>query len=258
MSTLTQQIAADKIQLLQEGIHEQAYERQRVAPAYADELYLHLADLLRALKSVLPEAKGTWLDYGSGCSPYRHLLSGATLRLADIVPHASHDYVLVPGQPCPAPDDSFDGILSTQVLEHVRDAQFYLRDCCRLLRPAGRLVLTTHGIWEDHGCPDDYWRWTADGLREEVRRAGFRVDKCLKVTTGLRALLQLLHAQRFLLLGYRRHPVGLCLHLAARMIRRFRAAINRYADAVVLSQSVTDDPKATIYLAILVVATKEA
>jgi hypothetical protein len=30
------------------------------------------------------------------------------------------------------------------------------------------VVLTTHGLFEDDGCPCDFPRWTADGLRLEL------------------------------------------------------------------------------------------
>jgi hypothetical protein len=48
-------------------------------------------------------------------------------------------------------------------------------------------MLTTHGLFEDHACPYDYWRWTASGLRRLVEQAGFKVDATKKVTTGPRA-----------------------------------------------------------------------
>ena len=44
-----------------------------------------------------------------------------------------------------------------------------------LLKPGGFLVLTTHGLFGDHGCPYDFQRWTADGLRLLLERAGFQI-----------------------------------------------------------------------------------
>jgi SAM-dependent methyltransferase len=168
------------------------YHRQREAPDPADPLYLHLVDLLDVVRPWLAAAEGRWLDLGSGTSPYRRYLPCEVVRAdvddpesADVAP----DIVLVPGEPCPAPTASFDGVLSTQVLEHVPDPAAYLADAYRLLKPGGTLVVTTHGIYEDHPCPLDLWRWTADGLRHLAAQAGFEVRTCTPVTCGPRAVL---------------------------------------------------------------------
>jgi SAM-dependent methyltransferase len=57
----------------------------------------------------------------------------------------------------------------------VAEPRTYLDECHRVLRPGGRLLLSTHGIMTYHRDPDDYWRWTGAGLRREMERAGFEV-----------------------------------------------------------------------------------
>jgi len=58
-----------------------------------------------------------------------------------------------------------DCILCNQVLEHAVDPGGLLREFRRVLRPGGLLLLTTpfHPIY--HADPDDFWRFTASGLR---------------------------------------------------------------------------------------------
>jgi SAM-dependent methyltransferase len=62
------------------------------------------------------------------------------------------------GEYLPFPTDSFDLILSHEVLEHVQDDQAAIREMVRTLRPGGRLVLfcPNRGYpFETHGI---YWR----------------------------------------------------------------------------------------------------
>ena len=41
------------------------------------------------------------------------------------------------------PSASFDGIISTEVIEHLENPRAMFRECSRLLRPGGKLVVTT-------------------------------------------------------------------------------------------------------------------
>jgi SAM-dependent methyltransferase len=52
-----------------------------------------------------------------------------------------------PGRPLPLPDNAFDLVLIAETLEHVQDVQTLLSEARRVLRPGGRLALTTpaHG-----------------------------------------------------------------------------------------------------------------
>jgi 2-polyprenyl-3-methyl-5-hydroxy-6-metoxy-1,4-benzoquinol methylase len=45
--------------------------------------------------------------------------------------------------PLPCPDASFDAIISTEVIEHLENPRAVFRELSRLLRPGGRLLLTT-------------------------------------------------------------------------------------------------------------------
>jgi SAM-dependent methyltransferase len=55
-------------------------------------------------------------------------------------------------------------VLCLQVLEHVPDPGAAVRELRRVVRPGGRVLLSTHGIYPFHPNPDDLWRWTYQGL----------------------------------------------------------------------------------------------
>ena len=120
--------------------------------------------------------EGRVLDLGAAESPYRDFFpAGADFVAADLPGNPNAALALNPDGTVPAPDGSFDAILSTQVLEHVADPALYLSEAHRLLRPGGRILVSTHGTFIYHPDPEDYWRWTAAGLRAALEHAGFRV-----------------------------------------------------------------------------------
>lgn len=137
------------------------------------------------------------LDLGAGESPYVESAQavGCELIAADISPESPGVIPIDPQTGRVSMDDAaVDAILSTQVLEHVADVQAYLREAHRLLKPGGLLLCSTHGAFILHRHPTDFRRWTTDGLRWELERAGFIVDRVeprlgiLATSTHLRSI----------------------------------------------------------------------
>jgi SAM-dependent methyltransferase len=168
------------------------YVRHRLQPRPGDPDYLCLIDLLNAVRDMAPLEAPRVLDYGCGGSPYRSLFTGAVYHRADLAGGADLDFPFTSDSRLPPEVGNYDLVLSSQVLEHVLDPALYLSECFRVLKPGGKLLVTTHGTFWDHACPHDYWRWTAFGLRKAVENAGFGVLEAKKITTGIRAALYLL------------------------------------------------------------------
>lgn len=93
------------------------------------------------------------------------------------------------------PDESFDFVFSDQVLEHVKgDPQKAFDESWRVLRPGGIVLHTTCFINPIHEAPNDYWRFTPEGLTLLARKfprildcGGWgNLDTWLLVRDGLR------------------------------------------------------------------------
>ena len=63
-------------------------------------------------------------------------------------------------------DDSFDSVFSVAVLEHVRQPWTVAAEQMRVLRPGGWLYAEAPFIFFFHGYPNDFTRFTREGLRQ--------------------------------------------------------------------------------------------
>lgn len=133
----------------------------------------------RAGASIAPDA---WvLDAGAGDGRYRAEMAhtryvGIDLTVGD--PRADYSQLDVLGDltQLPFQTDTFDAVLCTQVLEHVREPKTVLREMNRVMRPGGRLFLSAPQSWHQHQKPFDYYRYTSFGLRYLLEQAGLTVD----------------------------------------------------------------------------------
>jgi len=153
-----------------------------------------LFDRLRAIVGSDALQRGeTLLDYGCGNKPYESLFRQKFNAVigADFPGNSDAEIMVGPRGDLPISESSVDCVLSTQVLEHVESPDFYLAEAYRVLRPCGSLVLSTHGTWRYHADPVDYWRWTIEGLRLQIRRAGFDIWQIYSVLGMASCALQL-------------------------------------------------------------------
>ena len=90
----------------------------------------------------------------------------------------------------PFPEQSFDVVLCGDVIEHLRDPEAFFERVRPLLRPGGRLVLTTPNVanwamrlgllagrwhYTDRGILDRTHFFTRKTLEQTLERAGYRV-----------------------------------------------------------------------------------
>lgn len=128
-------------------------ELWRLVPEEPGPLPAHLVEFVRGLGPA-----GRALDLGCGDGRLTAELRAESLVAADVSGVALEraarrlagraETVLVdPDSPLPLPDSSFDLVLCAETVEHVRDVQLLLSEARRVLRPCGRLAITTpaHG-----------------------------------------------------------------------------------------------------------------
>jgi 2-polyprenyl-3-methyl-5-hydroxy-6-metoxy-1,4-benzoquinol methylase len=107
---------------------------------------------------------------------------------------------------CKFPDGSFDVVTLSHVIEHVEDPQRLLRECHRILKPSGRLVLVTpnaqswgHRVFRDRWrgleVPRHLFVFTVSTLRYFAESANFRT---VNASTTIRGAAWIFFASRCL------------------------------------------------------------
>lgn len=212
----------------------------RDAPRWSRLAYVVRA-LPKAIAALAPQllvpSGGRVLDYGCADRPYRQLLpADAEYVPADLPGNPEALVEVQPDGTVPVPGDSFDAVLSTQVLEHVQDPETYLAECFRVLRPGGRMLLSTHGIMVWHPDPVDHWRWTCGGLRHAVEQAGFEVVR-FEGVVGLAATgIQLFQDSAiYSLPRFLRKPFAFVMQALMGVADRFQSAESRRYNALVFA-----------------------
>jgi len=131
------------------------------------------------------------LDLGCGSKPYAPLFVGRCESYVGVDIHVpSKADVLGAGANLPFPDETFDVVLCTQVLEHDPEPECTIEEVHRVLADGGILILSTHGVWFKHG-EADFWRWTDAGLKRIM--SSFREVEIRNCGGQYSALFQLLN-----------------------------------------------------------------
>lgn len=148
--------------------------RSNVNPSILQHDYLALSTLysdiksgLRKIKKRVNKRKLDIIDVGCGDKPYFNLFKNIANKYigVDIKPGKCVDAVAT-GENLPFPPESFDLAISFQVLEHSNDPVKFVKELKRVLRKDSFALVSTHGVWPYHPSPNDYYRWTDEGLKK--------------------------------------------------------------------------------------------
>lgn len=148
----------------------------------------------KIIPSLLEEGKKVdILDYGCGVKPYYHIFGSHINKYSgvDVGNNPYADDLIQPGEALRYGDNTFDIVLSSQVLEHVEDVNQYLMEIKRVLRPGGFVLLSTHGTWQYHASPYDYQRWTSMGLKTLMKKYNFEIKEFVPILGQLAVTSQL-------------------------------------------------------------------
>lgn len=90
------------------------------------------------------------------------------------------------GNEFPFSCDTFDMVISTQVLEHVvSPLGGVLKEMARVCKSGGEVVISFPFVYQEHEVPFDYFRFTRFGIAELLSKAGLSVDTIKRDSSSL-------------------------------------------------------------------------
>jgi len=170
--------------------------------------------------------KGLTLDIGCADSPYAKYFPNRIGLDSQAGPNID---VVADTHQLPFADEKFDNILCTEVLEHLYSPHLAIAEMKRVLKPGGKLILSTRFIFPLHDIPNDYYRYTKYGLKYLFRNWQIiELKEETNTITTLAVLLQRIGYQGEIL---KFKPFKLLFFLKAKIIPWFSFLITKeYGD----------------------------
>lgn len=120
------------------------------------------------------------LDLGAGRGHFRELFRDSDYTSVDFYPYENIDIVADLTEPLPFETESWDYIILSNVLEHISKPRELLKECHRILKKDGTLLITVPFFIKLHQQPYDFYRYTEYALKDllsdfndvEIRKLG--------------------------------------------------------------------------------------
>lgn len=140
---------------------------------------------------------GKLLDFGCGCKPYKSLLVDVREYIGLDIDDRGLDHtnsvidVYYDGETIPFEDEYFDSMFSTEVYEHVPNLARIVPEMNRVLKIGGVMLVTAPLVWNEHGVPWDFQRFTKYGLINLLEKNGFEIIKTNTATSYVEMIFQM-------------------------------------------------------------------
>lgn len=155
-----------------------------ILPNYIIELANPEKFFIEKLLNQIETASGSMraLDAGAGPQDKKHFVVEKNYYyessdFEDIFDHnslAKQTYICSV-ESMPIGSDTYDLVLSIQVLEHLQNPEKAISEMSRVLKSGGMLFLSTNFLYPRHGSPHDYFRFTCDGLKTICNKHGLKI-----------------------------------------------------------------------------------
>jgi SAM-dependent methyltransferase len=102
-----------------------------------------------------------------------HSIEWDTLDITEYVPNIK---IITPNEySYPVADDTYDIVVSNNVIEHVKKIWTWIREIARITKPGGHIITVNPLSWPYHEAPVDCWRIYPEGMKALCEEANLAV-----------------------------------------------------------------------------------
>jgi SAM-dependent methyltransferase len=136
----------------------------------------------KEIKNQKIKSGDNWLDVGCGEKRYEKFFTlgtytGLDVRVSGRPSELKQADVYYDGGVFPFKPNQFNGVMCTQVLEHVPEPKALIQQIQKVLKKDGHLVLTLPFVWQEHEKPYDFFRFSRHGIRDLLEKSGFSIEE---------------------------------------------------------------------------------
>jgi SAM-dependent methyltransferase len=175
-------------------------EKEKFQPSFLSIFYHPFFFVRREIYSFLELNSnfliGKLLDFGCGSKPYEKLFKNSNNYVGVEVSSNKENLksdIYYNGIALPFADNSFDSVLCTEVFEHVEQLDDVIIELYRVLKPGGRMIVTTPFMCVEHEMPYDFRRFTFNGLINFMKKNNFKILKAQKLLNNFHVFFQTLN-----------------------------------------------------------------
>jgi SAM-dependent methyltransferase len=192
-------------------MHLFAFMQKKVSksfnPGLSSPFYFIRRGLYLKIKLYSHELSGSLLDFGCGNKPYEVLFTNVTKYVGldyegEGHPHVNETVdVFYNGSHIPFPDEYFNSVFSSEVFEHLFNAEELITEIGRVMKKGGKILITCPFVWSEHELPADYARYTQFALKHLFEKHGFKIliqDKSGDFTSTLYQMRVVYFSEHFI------------------------------------------------------------
>jgi len=175
-------------------------EKEKFQPSFLSIFYHPFFFVRREIYSFLELnanfLSGKLLDIGCGSKPYEKLFKNLNNYVGVEVSGNKENLksdIYYNGIALPFADNTFDSVLCTEVFEHVEQLDDVIIELYRVLKPGGRMIVTTPFMCVEHEMPYDFRRFTFNGLINFMKKNNFKILKSQKLLNNFHVFFQTLN-----------------------------------------------------------------
>jgi SAM-dependent methyltransferase len=164
-------------------------------------------------------------------SAYRTVVDagGLTWDTLDVFPNPGLTHVATSEYSFPIGDETYDVVLSGNVIEHVRKIWVWMREVARVCKRGGTVITVNPVSWPYHEAPIDCWRAYPEGMKALYE------DSSLEVTLSVWESLEEPTFRKYIP-GVSREARSKGLSVANRLLGRLGFPVERAYDTITIGR----------------------